>query len=92
MNPKDAGDLNSLLLTAAEVGRRLGLSRQRIHQLVREGHIHPAVERRGPFRAFVMLFTTEEADRIAELRSRHPTLKGPLRWGPQPDRENPTKT
>lgn len=69
-------------LTVEEVADRLGLSRQRVHQLMRKGVIQPALHRTGKRRATVILFTSQEVERVKLLRAQYPTRLGPYPWKP----------
>ncbi len=67
-------------LTINEVAERLDLSRQRVHQIVREGQLQPVFVRHGAHRATVLLFDPVDVEKLRVLRSEHPTRLGPYRW------------
>lgn len=68
------------LLSGGEAGRRLGICRQMVNILRKQGHIHPADVRYVSNRVDYC-YSPEEVARVAELRAKYPPRRG-HRWDP----------
>lgn len=65
------------LLTSSEAARRLDRTRQRVHQLVREGVLHPVAIAGGR----ALLFTAAEIAAVAAARAMARAAKAARREG-----------
>jgi hypothetical protein len=70
------------LLTASEVAQRLGLARQRVHQLVHQGLLKPAAERKINDRVIYRLFSSDAVQDLLRERIENPPTTAPRPWKP----------